>query len=223
MLNKSKKPGYAMLRGMMALPLLGAAIFLFSFSKENTVRKMNRKVVLVIDAGHGGEDNGAVSSSGMPEKDMALKVSQKLAALAAEYNINVVQTRNEDKYVTLDDRASKANDVKGDAFISVHINTKEMPGYTVILGKKNTQQAGSEQLAASVVGKLKTMHIEPRVERKSLRVLNFSNMPSILIECGDIDSAADMNMIDDDAKLEDFCRNVLSGVVDYLSTHNNKC
>lgn len=215
MLTKTNKTRYSLQRKLMVLPLLAATVLLFSFSKKN-VHRAGRTVVMVLDAGHGGNDNGAVASNGVPEKDMTLKVTRKLAALAADYNIKIVETRKDDNYITLQNRAKMANDAKGDVFVSIHVNSKERPGYNVILGKKNAKHDESEKLAANVIAMLKSMKIAPNVEDKGLWVLNYSNMPAILIECGNIDNSKDMAMINDDAALEQYCRNILAGVVAYL-------
>ena len=217
MLTQTNNTRYALLRRAMVLPLLGATVLLFSFSKKDIVHKTDRKVVLVLDAGHGGYDNGAVGTNGLPEKDMALKVTNKLTQLAGDYNIKVVQTRKDDNYITLEDRARMANDVKGDVFVSIHINSKETPGYGVILGKRNTMHDDSKLLAANIISQLNAMNIKPKVEDKSLWVLNNSNMPAILIECGDIDNSKDMAMINDNRQLEQMCRSILDGVVAYTN------
>ncbi|MCL2313656.1 MAG: N-acetylmuramoyl-L-alanine amidase, partial [Proteobacteria bacterium] len=77
---------------------------------------------IVIDAGHGGQDSGAVGPSGLLEKDVtldiALKLSQKLRASGYE----VFLTRSDDRFIRLEDRTHFANKVKGDVFISIHCN-----------------------------------------------------------------------------------------------------
>ena len=216
MLSKTNNTRYALLRRAMVLPLLGATVLLFSFSKKE-IHKADRNILLVLDAGHGGNDNGVVGANGLPEKDMALRVSKKLTQLAGNYNIKVVQTREDDNYVTLENRAKMANDVNGDVFVSIHINSKEVQGYDVILGKRNAQYANSKLLAANVVTQLNAMNIRPNVEDKSLWVLNNSNMPAILIECGNIENRKDMAMINDNQQLERMCRSILNGVVAYTN------
>jgi N-acetylmuramoyl-L-alanine amidase len=80
-----------------------------------------RKIVL--DPGHGGKDPGAIGVGGAAEKDVVLGVAKKLARkLHAELGVKVVLTRNDDRYVPLEDRTALANSEDADLFISLHMN-----------------------------------------------------------------------------------------------------
>lgn len=100
--------------------------------------------VVVIDAGHGGKDPGAVSSDKKTyEKSIVLDIAQNLSERIrkAYPDVKVVMTRSSDKYVTLNDRAEIANKADADLFISIHVNSsaKNSPnGYSVhILGQSS--------------------------------------------------------------------------------------
>ncbi len=77
---------------------------------------------VIIDAGHGGHDTGAIGPGGTREKDVALAISKKLAARLEAAGLEVVLTRDDDTFVKLEDRTRIANRQKGDLFISVHCN-----------------------------------------------------------------------------------------------------
>jgi N-acetylmuramoyl-L-alanine amidase len=78
---------------------------------------------IVLDPGHGGDDDGARSASGTKEKDIALSVARRgKAAIEGRLGIRVLLTRDEDKTVAIDDRTAIANNNKADLFISVHVN-----------------------------------------------------------------------------------------------------
>ncbi len=77
---------------------------------------------VVVDAGHGGHDTGAIGPGGTREKDVSLAIAKKLAARLEEAGLEVVLTRDDDTYVKLEDRTRIANRQKGDLFISVHCN-----------------------------------------------------------------------------------------------------
>lgn len=80
-----------------------------------------RKIVL--DPGHGGKDPGAIGNGGIAEKDLVLTIARKLAAkLKKEMNVQVVLTRNDDRFVPLEDRTALANAENADLFISLHMN-----------------------------------------------------------------------------------------------------
>ncbi|MEW5741231.1 MAG: N-acetylmuramoyl-L-alanine amidase [Myxococcota bacterium] len=77
---------------------------------------------VIVDAGHGGHDTGAIGKNGTREKDVSLAIAKKLAAKLEELGLEVVLTRDDDTYVKLEDRTRLANREKGDLFISVHCN-----------------------------------------------------------------------------------------------------
>lgn len=95
------------------------------------------KYVVVIDAGHGGKDHGAIDNN-IREKDINLAVALKVGNYIKKHgkNIKVVYTRDKDEYLTLQQRADKANKAKGDLFISIHTNSvdKNNPNRTTVAG-----------------------------------------------------------------------------------------
>ncbi|TXI67938.1 MAG: N-acetylmuramoyl-L-alanine amidase [Flavobacterium sp.] len=101
--------------------------FSFGFSQNNT------KFKVVLDAGHGGEDPGAIKN-GIKEKDIVLDVVLKIGKiLEKNNNIEVVYTRKTDVFIGLKERANIANKAKANLFISVHCN-----------GVKSTAAKGTE-------------------------------------------------------------------------------
>jgi len=85
-----------------------------------------RKVV--IDPGHGGKDPGAVSPSGIKEKDVTLAVATQVAAiLHRDLHCQVIMTRSRDVFVPLEERTAIANTSKGDLFLSIHVNAAPQP------------------------------------------------------------------------------------------------
>ena len=92
---------------------------------------------VVIDAGHGGKDTGAIENN-VKEKDVNLAVAQKLAKLLKkkDKDLKVILTRDKDEYLTLQQRADIANKSKADLFISIHTNSLDLsnPNRTLIEG-----------------------------------------------------------------------------------------
>jgi N-acetylmuramoyl-L-alanine amidase len=80
-----------------------------------------RLVVIAIDAGHGGQDPGAIGSRGTPEKEVTLAIARRLAALVdKEPGMRPVMIRESDTFVHLNDRINKAREAQADLFISIH-------------------------------------------------------------------------------------------------------
>ena len=83
---------------------------------------------IAIDAGHGGDDEGAKGAEGAREKDITLAVARKLkAALESKLGVRVLLTRDDDRSVAIDDRTAVANNGKADLFISLHVNASWRP------------------------------------------------------------------------------------------------
>jgi len=77
---------------------------------------------IIIDAGHGGHDSGAIGPAGTREKDVTLAIALKLADDLRAKGFEVLLTRDGDRFVSLEDRARFANDHKADLFVSIHAN-----------------------------------------------------------------------------------------------------
>lgn len=81
---------------------------------------------IVLDPGHGGTDPGAIGPSGLREKDVTLDIAHRAAPLLArEAMVSTLLTRDVDTYVSLDERAARANAFHADLFISIHMNSSE--------------------------------------------------------------------------------------------------
>jgi N-acetylmuramoyl-L-alanine amidase len=77
---------------------------------------------VIIDAGHGGHDTGAIGPTGVREKDVSLAVVLKLKQKLEALGLEVLLTRDDDTFVALDERTRIANREHGDLFISIHCN-----------------------------------------------------------------------------------------------------
>ena len=78
--------------------------------------------VVVLDAGHGGHDEGATGPSGLHEKDLVLDVTKRLARRLRREGLRVVLTRSSDEFLSLEERTAVANDAHADLFVSIHAN-----------------------------------------------------------------------------------------------------
>ncbi len=94
---------------------------------EDFMREKERKPRIVIDAGHGGKDPGAISA-GMKEKDLTLLVAKKLYEKMKKVGkFDVFLTRDKDIFLELEERSAIANALECDAFISIHVNSSKAP------------------------------------------------------------------------------------------------
>lgn len=106
----------------------------------------DRDVVIAVDAGHGGEDPGAIGHGGTREKDVTLAIARALAArIDAEPGMHAILTRNRDEFVPLEERIRRARLARADMFISVHadsISDRSISGASVYI--LSTHGASSE-------------------------------------------------------------------------------
>ncbi|EAU61970.1 N-acetylmuramoyl-L-alanine amidase family protein, partial [Stigmatella aurantiaca] len=117
-------PATASLDKLMPETRLKSAAKMSRQTELTLVEQLGLKVRrVVIDPGHGGHDTGAIGHEHTREKDITLAISLKLAAELRERGLEVLLTREEDRYVRLEDRAAFANEARGDLFISIHCNS----------------------------------------------------------------------------------------------------
>lgn len=97
-------------------------LLLFSFTEVNV--RDNKIRTIVIDAGHGGKDSGT-SGSFSKEKDITLSIAMELGKTIEKYidDVNIIYTRDDDSFPSLNERANLANDKNADLFISIHCNS----------------------------------------------------------------------------------------------------
>jgi N-acetylmuramoyl-L-alanine amidase len=80
---------------------------------------------VVLDPGHGGYDSGAAGPAGTKEKDVTLDIAKRVKPILAGAGIDVVLTREDDRFVSLEERAARANQLGADLFVSIHCNAAE--------------------------------------------------------------------------------------------------
>ena len=95
-------------------------------SKPHPAGKKPEEITVVIDAGHGGHDTGAMSPHGLPEKDANLRLAKAVRDELVKCGYTVVMTREDDAFVELYDRPKVAHRANADLFVSIHHNA---PGY----------------------------------------------------------------------------------------------
>lgn len=165
---------------------------------------------VVIDPGHGGSETGTKNESlGILEKDLNLDVSQRLQVKLEELGFRAVLTRYDDRLVPLEQRASIANGVKADLFVSVHFNAalnREAKGLETYLltpaGQASTSGSGTGDEALLFPGNrfdLENFELAFRIQKAMLdrlgredrgvkkarfQVLKLLDCPGALVECG---------------------------------------
>ena len=94
----------------------------------STLRAPRELARIVIDPGHGGKDTGAVGPAGLAEKDVTLDVARRVARVLTDQGIAVLLTRDDDRFISLEERTARANAFSADLFVSIHCNASEGHG-----------------------------------------------------------------------------------------------
>tara|TARA_A100001011_G_scaffold139928_1_gene147875 strand:+ start:1877 stop:3343 length:1467 start_codon:yes stop_codon:yes gene_type:complete len=111
------------------------------------VKERWRLDTVVLDAGHGGKDPGAIGKYGTKEKDVALDITKRTGRLLEKSGIKVVYTRDEDVFIPLLDRTKIANDSNGKLFVSIHANAnknRKVQGFETFLLRPGKSQDAIE-------------------------------------------------------------------------------
>lgn len=153
---------------------------------------------IVIDAGHGGEDPGAVYQ-GRQEKDDNLNLAQAVGSILQSRGIDVVYTRTSDVYQTPFEKAQIGNEEDADYFISFHRNSSPWPNQysgveTLVYDKSGVKLDLAENINGAL-GELGYQNLGVQA-RPGLVVLRRTKMPAVLIETGFINSDADNQLYD---------------------------
>lgn len=194
----------------------------------------NSLPVIVIDAGHGGEDGGAVANN-VVEKNINLSISNKLRDIFISSGFNVKMIRSSDKMINdsgdtlrerkvsdMKNRLKLFNESENNIVISIHQNKftqEEYKGSQVFYSTNNKE---SEKLALSIKTSVKTL-IQPDNEReikpadRNIYLLYNSKTPSVIVECGFISNLEEARLLKDSAYQNKIAFAIYSGFLDYYN------
>lgn len=188
---------------------------------------------IVIDAGHGGEDGGAVNEDGVLEKDINLEISLKTADLLNFFGFDVVMTRTDDtalsgdeqtvhtrKVADMNNRLKIFNSNENNVVISIHQNKFEQSQYhgTQVFYSPNNEDSGV--LAENVKYAVKKL-IQPDNEREckksdsGIYLLKHATVPAIIVECGFISNMEECANLLDEIYQKQISYAIASGFLDY--------
>lgn len=195
--------------------------------------------VVVIDPGHGGTDTGARGKRGLEEKRVVLDLARRLRAHLVKAGLRVYMTRENDRFIELDERCRKAERWGADFFISIHLNSAGNPtangletyvlaaaGYeSTAGGLSNLNQPGNRFEAANgVAGYMVQRAIATRmgstdrgVRRSRFLVLRNAPCPAVLVECAFVSNPAEEEKLLQEAHREALAQSLARGTLNYLN------
>lgn len=179
----------------------------------------NGKKLVVLDAGHGAKDSGAVGVTGKYEKTFNLAVVLKAAALLKKENdIDVVLTRSDDTFLELKDRVTIANNLKADMFLSVHANSTGSSSSSAS-GTETYYQKESSKALATIMQKhlVKATGLTNRgVRYGNFHVIRETKMPAVLLEVGYLSNKGDEALLFTDALQNRVAAAMVSTIKEYF-------
>lgn len=191
-----------------------------STSNALPVSLLQKRNVIVIDPGHGGEDGGCVSDNGILEKDLNLIIANKLRYILSASGYDVRMTRQEDKMVydmyddlsdykgkkklfDLKNRIKFAKENSADMFVSIHMNKFPISKYKGLQVYYSPNNDGSESIARLVKDNNHS-YLQKDNERDiksagtNIFILNRLEIPAVLIECGFLSNAEEAELLCDE-------------------------
>lgn len=177
------------------------------------VPKGTRKVV--IDAGHGGSDYGAIRN-GINEKDITLDVAKRVEALLKKEGYAVKMTRTSDVYVSLQGRCDISNAYDPDIFVSIHVNSSVRPEITGIETHYYHQESMSlaQTLHSSLASNINSKN--RGLFKSKFYVINHTTAPSILMEIGFISNDGERAQLVSEKRKQDTAKAIAEGVKNYF-------
>lgn len=176
---------------------------------------------IILDAGHGGRDSGA-NYEGRVEKDDNLAMTLEVGRMLEEAGFDVVYTREEDIYQAPFRKATIANELGGDLFVSIHRNSSGTPNqYQGVESLVYSEGGFPEEVAENINEELEEVgYINLGVEeRPRLIVLNSTQLPAVLVEVGFINSDADNEIFS--TKFEETARAIADGIAESFEEYED--
>lgn len=185
---------------------------------KNTSGSALANRIIVIDPGHGGKDPGA-SGGGVIEKQVVLKVSQKVQQKLQAAGAVVKMTRTGDTFPSLEDRTKFALNNYGEAFISIHVNAAGAASANGAETFYNTiSNAQEEAILAKYINDeiVKNANMNNRdVKKADYYVIRNLYMPAVLVELGFVSNSADREKLASEQYLEIYAQSIYNGILKY--------
>lgn len=192
--------------------------------------------IIILDAGHGGEDVGATGVNGIFEKDLNLQVAINIGELFSEKGYTVVYTRTEDKLLykseenikglrkisDLKNRCKVAKEYPNAIFISIHMNSFGEQRYSGLQVYYSAINEESMKLADSIQSNVKNI-LQPNNNRKikngkGIYLLEHIDNVSVLIECGFLSNPEESEKLSQKEYQKNLSFSIVCGIIEYMNT-----
>lgn len=200
----------------------------------------SRSIVWVLDAGHGGNDQGT-SMREMLEKDLTLSIVREISSLLKKNkpSIKIILTRSDDRFLSLEERCNIANNANADLFLSVHINSAPNPlvsgtesfyadlkgSYNAVRNSSIVRTIDRSELLAWLLQKNygETGRPNDRGARpKKLYVCQNTNMPAVLTEVGFLSNIQEATYLGSKSGIRQIAIDIYNALIEYYTITQDK-
>lgn len=235
-LNLPKYRSYAAVSLIVVISLLIGFYFKTNRDYVDAEAASAKEQIIILDAGHGGEDPGATSAGGKHEKDLNLEIAFCLGEMLTEKGYAVVYTRTEDKLLyreaenikgirkisDLKNRCKIASEYPNALFVSIHMNSFSESKYSGLQVYYSTKNGESESLATHIQSSVKR-ELQPTNDRKikpgsSIYVLENIENPAVLIECGFLSNPEEAEKLSKKEYQNLLSFSIICGIIEYMNT-----
>ena len=225
---------------LLVFALIGAASFgVIARGSVEAAATEPRERVIIIDAGHGGEDSGAIGVNGAYEKDLNLEIAIVLGEELKNRGYTVVYTRTEDKMLYLPEEnikgMRKISDLKNRCkiteeyadpiLISIHLNSYGSSKYSGLQVYYTDGNAESRQLATKIQNAVRE-ELQPENKRQikngsSLYLLENARGTAVLIECGFLTNEIECEKLSQKEYQKQLSFSIVCGIIEYIEGLSN--
>jgi len=167
---------------------------------------------VVVDAGHGGHDNGARPVRGLYEKNLTLDTALRLQRALQNRGFRVVMTRTDDYFITLGQRAETSNHIANSIFVSVHYNwDRGRSGHGI---ETYYYSPRAQHLATNIQSRVTSAYptYSRGIKNRGFYVLRKNNRPAVLVECGFVSNPGENNSVQNPATRQRIAEQIAAGI-----------
>jgi N-acetylmuramoyl-L-alanine amidase len=170
----------------------------------------NKPLKVIIDAGHGGKDSGAIVN-GISEKDILFAISQKIKENESD-NIEIILLRKDDQFMSLKERIEKINSIQPDLLVSLHIDNIKMSNKSITKAYlyKNDYLKKSYYYAKTLLEELNSNETE--IDFANYYVLKVSNLPALNLTIGNMNNKEDFTFLNSEFGQNHISKQIIKGL-----------
>ena len=220
--------------------LSGAAFLPISITKDKVVTTISKDAFnnfkIVIDAGHGEPDGGAISKSGVKESELNLQIAQKVASKLRDNNFEVIMTRENESNIApeseqtqsirqiktsdLNNRVKIANESGASILVSIHMNNFEDSKYRgwQTFYSKNSEDGKklAENIQKSINECIEYENKRTALKIEGIKIIDKSAIPAVIVECGFLSNEEECTLLQDNSYQEKLAEGIKNGIIKYF-------